>query len=165
MRLFGDGKHGQAERIQTFRGPACHTTFSARRDTPLSRLKTPSHYVAMVLSVLAEGLAPSAAERVFGFRHATITTWLSRAARARTNLAQAVLLPSPPPAPPSGRTAYPAPLRYTGALALVGHRPLHQASSRPPARSAHAEHGTYGYPLLAAALSRLSVSPFSPAMG
>ena len=33
----------------------------------------------MVLSVLAEGLDPSAAERVFGFRHATITTWLSRA--------------------------------------------------------------------------------------
>ena len=77
--LVGDGKHGQAERIQTFRGPACHTTFSARRNTPLYRLKTPSHYVAMVLSVLAEGLDPSAAERVFGFRHATITTWLSRA--------------------------------------------------------------------------------------
>ena len=33
----------------------------------------------MVLSVLAEGLDPSAAERVFGSRHATITTWLSRA--------------------------------------------------------------------------------------
>ena len=40
--LVGDGKHGQAERIQTFRGPACHTTFSARRHTPLYRLKTPS---------------------------------------------------------------------------------------------------------------------------
>jgi transposase-like protein len=33
----------------------------------------------MVLTALAEGLDPSAAERVFGFRHATITTWLSRA--------------------------------------------------------------------------------------
>ncbi len=77
--LVGDGKHGQAERIQTFRCQACRTTFSARRNTPLYRLKTPSHYVAMVLSVLAEGLDPSAAERVFGFRHATITTWLSRA--------------------------------------------------------------------------------------
>ena len=33
----------------------------------------------MVLSALAEGLDPSAAERVFGFRQATITTWLSRA--------------------------------------------------------------------------------------
>jgi len=77
--LVGDGKHGQVERIQTFRCQACHTTFSARRNTPLYRLKTPSHSVAMVLSALAEGLDPSAAERVFGFRQATITTWLSRA--------------------------------------------------------------------------------------
>jgi transposase-like protein len=76
--LVGDGKHGQAERIQTFRGPACHTTFTARRHTPLYRLKTPSQQVAMVLSAIAEGLDPSAAERVFGFQQATITTWLSR---------------------------------------------------------------------------------------
>jgi transposase-like protein len=77
--LVGDGKHGQAERIQTFRCQACRTTFSARRDTPLYHLKTPSHQVAMVLSALAEGLDPSAAERVFGYRQATITAWLSRA--------------------------------------------------------------------------------------
>ena len=79
--LVGDGKHGQAERIQTFRCQACHTTFSARRDTPLYRLKTPSHQVAMVLSALAEGLDASAAERVFGSRQSTITTWLTRAGR------------------------------------------------------------------------------------
>jgi hypothetical protein len=77
--LVGDGKHGQAEQIHTFRGPACRTTFSARRHTPLYRLKTPSHQVAMVLSALAEGLDPSAAERVFGYRQTTITTWLTRA--------------------------------------------------------------------------------------
>jgi transposase-like protein/IS1 family transposase len=77
--LVGDGKHGRAERIQTFRCQACCITFSARHDTPLYRLKTPSHQVAMVLTALAEGLDPSAAERVFGFRQATITTWLSRA--------------------------------------------------------------------------------------
>jgi transposase-like protein/IS1 family transposase len=77
--LVGDGKHGSAEQIQTFRCQACHSTFSARRDTPLYRLKTPSQQVAQVLSALAEGLDPSAAERVFGFRHATITTWLTRA--------------------------------------------------------------------------------------
>jgi IS1 family transposase len=77
--LVGDGKHGQAERIQTFRCQACRTTFSARRDTPLYHLKTPSHQVAMVLSALAEGLDPSAAERVFGFRQATMTRWLTRA--------------------------------------------------------------------------------------
>src|SRR5262249_23139882 len=76
--LVGDGKHGQAERIQTFRCQACRTTFSARRDTPLYRLKTPSQQIAMVLTALAEGLDPSAAERVFGFRQATITTWLTR---------------------------------------------------------------------------------------
>jgi transposase-like protein/IS1 family transposase len=77
--LVGDGKHGWAERIQTFRCQACRTTFSARRDTPLYRLKTPSDQIAVVLAALAEGLDPSAAERVFGYRQATITTWLSRA--------------------------------------------------------------------------------------
>ena len=41
--LVGDGKHGRAERIQTFRCQACHTTFTARRNTALYRLKTPSH--------------------------------------------------------------------------------------------------------------------------
>ena len=77
--LVGDGKHGRAEQIQTFRCQACRTTFSARRHTPLYHLKTPSHHVGMVLTALAEGLDPSAAERVFGYRQATITTWLSRA--------------------------------------------------------------------------------------
>jgi IS1 family transposase/transposase-like protein len=77
--LVGDGKHGQAEQIQTFRCQACRSTFSARRHTPLYRLKTPSHQIAMVLSALAEGLDPSAAERVFGYRQATSTTWLTRA--------------------------------------------------------------------------------------
>ena len=77
--LVGDGKHGRAEPIQTFRCQACRTTFSARRNTPLYRLKTPSQQVAVVLSALAEGLDLSAAERVFGFRQATMTRWLTRA--------------------------------------------------------------------------------------
>jgi IS1 family transposase/transposase-like protein len=77
--LVGDGKHGRAERIQTFRCQACRTTFTSRRNTPLYRLKTPSNQIAMVLSALAEGLDASAAERVFGYRQATITTWLVRA--------------------------------------------------------------------------------------
>jgi transposase-like protein len=77
--LVGDGTHGRAEQIQTFRCQACRTTFSARRHTPLYRLKTPSQQVAMVLTALAEGLDPSAAERVFDYRQATITTWLNRA--------------------------------------------------------------------------------------
>jgi transposase-like protein len=77
--LVGDGKHGRAERIQTFRCRACRTTFTSRRNTVLYRLKTPSRQVAVVLTALAEGLDPSAAARVFGYRQATILTWLSRA--------------------------------------------------------------------------------------
>ena len=44
-------------------------------------MKPPSQQVAVVLSALAEGLDPSAAERVFGYRQATITTWLTRAGK------------------------------------------------------------------------------------
>src|SRR5262245_13180984 len=77
--LVGDGGHGRRERIQTLRCQACDTTFSTRRDTPLYRLKTASQRVAEVLSALAEGLWVAAAVRVKGHRHASITTWLSRA--------------------------------------------------------------------------------------
>jgi transposase-like protein len=77
--LVGDGKHGQAERIQTFRCQACRSTFTSRRNTPLYRLKTPAQQVAMVLAALAEGLDLSAAERIFDHRQATITVWLARA--------------------------------------------------------------------------------------
>jgi IS1 family transposase len=84
--LVGDGKHGRAEQIQTFRCQACRNTFSARRHTPLYRLKTPSHQVAVVLLALAEGLDPSAAERVFGYRQATITAWLTCAGRHAESL-------------------------------------------------------------------------------
>ena len=79
--LVGDGKHGRTEPIQTFRCQACRTTFTSRRNTALYRLKTPSQQIAMVLSALAEGLDPSAAERVFGHRQATISTWLSHAGK------------------------------------------------------------------------------------
>jgi hypothetical protein len=77
--LVGDGSHGRRERIQTFRCQACGTTFSARRDTPLDRLKTPAYRVGEVLTALADGLDIAAASRVFGYRAATITTWLTRA--------------------------------------------------------------------------------------
>jgi transposase-like protein len=77
--LVGDGTEGKAERVQTFRCQACRATFSARRDTPMYRLKTVSSRVAEVLTALAEGLDVAAAARVFGHQHATITTWLTRA--------------------------------------------------------------------------------------
>jgi IS1 family transposase len=57
----------------------CTTTFSARRDTPLYRLKTASQRIGEVLSALAEGLDIAAAARVFGHSAETITTWAARA--------------------------------------------------------------------------------------
>jgi transposase-like protein len=100
--LVGDGKHGHAERIQTFRCQACHMTFTARRHTPLYRLKTPSHHIAMVLTALAEGLDASAAERVFGYRQATIATWLSRAGEHAQNLHERFFSHLVAPASPAG---------------------------------------------------------------
>jgi IS1 family transposase len=84
--LVGDGLDGRRERIQTLRCQACHTTFSTRRNTLLYRLKTASRRVAEVLTALAEGLDVAAAARVFGHRHATITTWLTRAGEHSSTL-------------------------------------------------------------------------------
>lgn len=84
--VVGDGAEGKAERIQSFRCQACGVTFSARRDTPLYQLKTPAQRVGEVLTALAEGLDVSAAVRVFGHRHATITTWLARAGQHSATL-------------------------------------------------------------------------------
>jgi hypothetical protein len=55
-----------------------HVQCSARYSVVPSENSLPCR-VAVVHSALAEGLDPSAAERVFGYRQATITTWLSRA--------------------------------------------------------------------------------------
>src|SRR6266487_4234422 len=84
--LVGDGSHGTGERIQTFRCQACRTTFSARRTTPLYRLKTPTARVVEVLTALCEGLDVAAAGRVFGYHPATITAWLTRAGEQSARL-------------------------------------------------------------------------------
>ncbi len=86
--VVSDGSSGKVERIQRWRCQACQTTFSARLHTPMYQLKTPAHRVALVLSALAEGLDVSAAERVFGVRHATITRWLLRAGSHAQRLQQ-----------------------------------------------------------------------------
>ncbi len=123
-RLFGDGKHGQTECIQTFRCQACYSTFSARRNTPLYRLRTSSHQVAVVLSALAEGFDPSAAERVFGFRQATITTWLSRAGKHAHTLHERFFfhlqLPHRGPAPGRAGTFRRTRLSHPASMAAIG---------------------------------------------
>ena len=147
--LVGDGTHGRAERIQTFRCQACHTTFSARRDTPLYRLKTPSYSVATVLSAQAEELDPSAAERVFSFRQATITSLSdTRSPCTHTPCTSAHISSSPPltcPVGPLLRTRLRCARQMR--LSLAGHRPLHQASSRALSGSPDTTHGPPAHPL------------------
>jgi transposase-like protein len=119
--LVGDGKHGRAEQIQTLRCQACRTTFSARHDTPLYRLKTPSRAGSPSCSRrLPEGLDPSAASRVFGFQQATITRWLTRALEHAQTLHQRTCCHLWLPHEAVGRTANQAAEPYAGPVALAG---------------------------------------------
>ena len=78
--LVGDGKHGRAERIQTFRCQACRATFSARRDTPLYRSKPPARALSPWCSPRwLKGWTHLRPRGSQGFRHATIMRWLTRA--------------------------------------------------------------------------------------
>jgi hypothetical protein len=72
--------------MQTLRCQACRATFSARRNTPLYRLKTPTSRVVEVLTALCEGLDVAAAGRVFGYHPKTITAWLTRAGEQSARL-------------------------------------------------------------------------------
>lgn len=76
--LVGDGRHGKTEAIQDFYCQACHTKFSARRNTVLYRLKTSAQMIERVLGLLALGVEISALEEVFGIGESSIRTWLCR---------------------------------------------------------------------------------------
>ena len=147
--LVGDGKHGRTERIQTFRCQACHTTFSARRHTPLYRLKTPSQQIAMVLSALAEGLDPSEAPRIFGYRQTTIMTWLSRAGGHAQCLHERsfrhLWLPHLQLDELRTRLRSAKQIR----LSVAGHRSPHQDNSCTSPRPPHTTCSAHGYSLLA----------------
>ena len=145
--LVGDGKHGRAEQIQTFRCQACHTTFTCPSQHALIPSKNPFPCrVAMVLSALAEGLDPSAAERVAGLPSGHHHEVAHARRRTRTHAARALLLPPPPPAPAVRRVAHPTPLRQRGALALAGHRSHDEAASRPASGSPHAKRRASRHP-------------------
>lgn len=64
-----------------------------------------------------------------------------------TDLTRTFLLPSAAPTPPTGRTAHPAALRQTGAVALAGRRPLYEASSHAPSGSPYTKRCAYSHPL------------------
>ena len=77
--LVGCGSNGTYEKIPKLLCNFCGAKFTARRDTPLYRLKTSSTKVAQVLHALAAGMDISDAEAVFEVSEMTIRTWLARA--------------------------------------------------------------------------------------
>jgi IS1 family transposase/transposase-like protein len=77
--LVGYGHHGRQDPIQDFYYQACHRKFSARRYTPLYRLKAPATRVAQVLHAMAEGLSAQAAARVFQMSETTVRSWINHA--------------------------------------------------------------------------------------
>ena len=128
--LVGDGKHGQAEHIQTFRGPACRSTFTSRRHTPLYRLKNSRS--------ADRHSAVRAGRRAGPIRRRTGRRAIVRPPSPRGSLAQEATLRSSMSAasaisrsPTSNWTTatHEAAQRQTDPLAVAGHRSLHEDSA------------------------------------
>jgi hypothetical protein len=165
MRFFGDGTHGHAEHIQTFRGPACRTTFRAWRHPPLSRLKTPSHQIAVVRiprEPLGWMLAPPNGSSATGKRpsRAFLSRALEHAQTFHGRSFRNLWLPHLQLDERRTRLRSSKQGLWLG-LAID---PCTRASSRAPAGSPHAEYGASPHPLPAADLGRLSASHSSPVM-
>ena len=75
------GVRGKTDKIRRWKCQACGSSVSERKYTPLYHLKTPPSRICLVMSLLANGLDPSAAARVFRHDHRTISCWLSRGGR------------------------------------------------------------------------------------
>jgi hypothetical protein len=84
--LVGYGQPGQHDPIQDFFCQACRRKFSARRYTPLSRLRAPAARVAQVMHAIAEGLRAQAPARVFQMSETTVRSWITRAGQPSRSL-------------------------------------------------------------------------------
>src|SRR3954462_12258445 len=73
------GIHSQKE--QRFICHECHTTFSARKGTVFSRLRTSAETVMIVVTLLAHGCPLQALVAAFGFDERTIADWGARSCR------------------------------------------------------------------------------------
>src|SRR5262250_993729 len=73
------GIHSQKE--QRFICHACHKTFSARKGTVFSRLRTSAETVGLVVTLLAHGCPGQAIVAAFGFDERTVAAWWARAGR------------------------------------------------------------------------------------
>lgn len=85
--LVSNGRRGK-QRILYLKCQACGGCRTSRFCTPLYWLKTPLARVAMVMTALSEGVDLSAAGRIFGHHHLTMTRWLGRSGRHSHRLHQ-----------------------------------------------------------------------------
>src|SRR5256714_6045727 len=73
------GIHSRKE--QRFVCHACHQTFSARKGTVFSRLRTSAETVVIVVTLLAHGCPLQALVAAFGFDERTVADWWARSGR------------------------------------------------------------------------------------
>src|SRR2546423_8424365 len=73
------GIHSRKE--QRFVCHACHQTFSARKGTVFSRLRTAAETVVIVVTLLAHGCPLQALVAAFGFDERTVADWWARSGR------------------------------------------------------------------------------------
>ena len=73
--LVSNGRRGK-QQILYLKCQACGGCRTSRYGTPLYYLKTPLTQIAMVMTAMSEGVDISAACRIFGHHHTTITRWI-----------------------------------------------------------------------------------------
>ena len=76
--IVSHGVRGKTDAIRQWHCQACGSVVSERKYTPLYHLKTRPQRICTVMSLLANGVDPSAAARVFGHDDRTVGRWLFR---------------------------------------------------------------------------------------
>jgi len=79
--LVSHGRRGKTESVQYWKCEACQKVTTARRNTAMYRLHTPSTRVQEVTTALGEGVDLAAGARIFGHDPRTLYRWLERSAQ------------------------------------------------------------------------------------
>jgi hypothetical protein len=78
-QVGSENMRGHSRREQRSRWTIGHQTFTATKDTPVSRLRTSAEMVTLVLTWLSHGCPIPAMVAACGFEERTVAAWLNRA--------------------------------------------------------------------------------------